>query len=138
MLHTIRQIVGDDERWRGILRGLNEEFRHRTVTGEQVQEYVSEHAGLDLSHVFRQYLTSTQVPVLEYRQDGRTLSYRWAEVVPGFDMPVAVTLSGVGRTVLHPTEEWKTMTLDTTGPSGLAVDPDYYVEARALGAGSGR
>ena len=34
MLHTIRHIIGDDDRWRAILRGLNAEFRHRIVTGQ--------------------------------------------------------------------------------------------------------
>ena len=34
MLHTIRQIVDDDEKWRGILRGLNSTFWHQTVTGQ--------------------------------------------------------------------------------------------------------
>ena len=41
MLHTIRHIIGDDDRWRAILRGLNAEFRHRIVTGQQVQEYMA-------------------------------------------------------------------------------------------------
>ncbi|NMC41899.1 MAG: M1 family metallopeptidase, partial [Bacteroidales bacterium] len=30
MLHTLRQIIGDDEKWRDILRGLNREFYHQT------------------------------------------------------------------------------------------------------------
>jgi aminopeptidase N len=54
MLHTIRQIIDDDEKWRGILRGLNATFRHQTVMGWQVENYISEHAGIDLSRVFQQ------------------------------------------------------------------------------------
>ncbi len=34
MLHTIRQIVDDDEKRRGILRGLNRTFRHQAVMGK--------------------------------------------------------------------------------------------------------
>ena len=45
MLHTIRQIVNDDEKWRAILRGLNKTFWHQTVTGKQIEDYISEHAG---------------------------------------------------------------------------------------------
>ena len=76
MLHTIRQIIGNDEKWRGILRGLNSTFWHKTVSGKQVQDYISHEAGVDLSSVFEQYLTTTRIPVLEYRLSGTTLGYR--------------------------------------------------------------
>jgi len=136
MLHTIRQLVGDDERWRGILRGLNSEFRHRTVTGRQVQEYINQQSGIDFDRVFAQYLTTAKIPVLEYRIQGSTLSYRWADVVPGFDMPVRVTLSGDGYTLVRPTTGWKTAQVNLRNPAAFRVDPNFYVEARNVGAGA--
>ena len=136
MRHTIRQIVGNDEKWRGILRGLNTTFRHQTVTAEQIEDYISQHAGIDLSKVFQQYLTTTKVPVFEYRIAGNTLSYHWADVVPGFAMPVAVKLSEEGYTVVHPTEQWQTAKLTLTRPGDFAVDPNYYVVARQVTAGT--
>jgi hypothetical protein len=36
LLNMIRTIINDDEKWRGILRGLNKTFYHQTVTYEQV------------------------------------------------------------------------------------------------------
>jgi aminopeptidase N len=132
MLHTIRQIVGDDEKWRGILRGLNQTFRHQTVTGMQVREYISRQAGIDLSRVFEQYLTTTKIPVLEYRIAGQTLSYRWDEVVPGFDMPVKVALGGGGWRTLRPTTRWQTVRI--ADPSAFRVDENFYVIARNLDA----
>ncbi|HYO48013.1 MAG TPA: M1 family metallopeptidase [Gemmatimonadota bacterium] len=134
MLHTIRQIVGDDEKWRGILRGLNETFWHQTVMGSDVEAYISREAGRDLSEVFDQYLRTTQVPVFEYRIEGATLSYRWAEVVPGFDMPIKVTLSGDGFTLIHPTESWQEAPLELPDPEDFQVDPNYYVIARKVTA----
>jgi aminopeptidase N len=135
MLHTIRQIVGDDEKWRGILRGLNATFRHQTVMGSDVEAYISEHTGRDLSKVFDQYLRTTQTPVLEYRIEGSTLSYRWADVVPGFDMPVGVTLSEGEFTVIQPTESWQSAPVELADPEGFLVDPNYYVIAREAEAG---
>ena len=134
MLHTIRQIVNDDAKWRGILRGLNQTFRHQTVTGAQVEAYLSEHAGVELKKVFDQYLRTTKVPVLEYRIDGGKLSYRWANVVPGFDMQVGVTLSDGGYTVIHPRERWQTAALRLSDRGAFRVDPNYYVEAREVRA----
>lgn len=133
MLHTIRQIIGNDDVWRSILRGLNQTFRHQTVTGAQVEAYISSKAGIDLSRVFQQYLTTTMVPTLEYRIDGTTLAYRWTHVVPGFDMPLAVTLSDDGYSRIRPSEEWQTARLDMTNPAEFKVDPDYYVATRNVG-----
>ncbi len=127
MLHTIRQIIDDDEKWRGILRGLNETFYHQTVSGKQVEDYISQHAGVDLSGVFRQYLTTTRIPVLEYRIAGDSLSYRWTDVVSGFAMPVKVWFSASDSTVLRPTQAWQSMPLPSGAGSELRVDENYYV-----------
>ena len=126
MLHTIRQLVGDDEKWRDILRGINSTFRHQIVTGQQVQDYIGQQAGIDLSKVFDQYLTTTDVPVLEYRVSDGNLRYRWSNVVDGFAMPVEVFLDSESQ-VLRPTEKWQSL---ATAATSLEVDPDYYVDAR--------
>ena len=130
MLHTIRQIVNDDEKWRGILRGLNMEFRHRVVSGKQVEQYISAHAGVDLSKVFEQYLTTTLVPVLEYRIRGDTLSYHWVNVVPGFAMSVKVSLTDGATAFIYPDEQWKTTRLGLTSPQSFHVDENFYVGSR--------
>jgi aminopeptidase N len=127
MLHTIRQLVGDDEKWRGILRGLNATFRHQTVTGAQVQEYIARESGLDLGPVFAQYLTTARIPVLEYRLEGSTLSYRWTDVVPGFAMPVRVSVPGSGWVTLRPTAEWQRFAQPVSDAPQVKVDENYYV-----------
>ncbi|HVZ77419.1 MAG TPA: M1 family metallopeptidase [Gemmatimonadaceae bacterium] len=134
MLHTIRQLVNDDAKWRGILRGLQRTFWHQTVTGAQVEHYISAHAGMDLSKVFAQYLTTTMIPVLEYRISGDTLSYRWANVVPEFAMPVRVTTRDSTYTLIRPTEQWKAMTVHLSAPSAFKVDENFYVTAKDVGA----
>jgi aminopeptidase N len=130
MLHTIRQVIDDDDLWRSILRGMNEQFRHQVVTGEQVQEYISQRAGRDLSPIFAQYLTTTRIPVLEYRVEGTTLSHRWAEVVPGFAMPVRMAVGDGEMEWIHPSEAWQEASLKrpVTGP--VRVDENFYVEVR--------
>jgi aminopeptidase N len=128
MLHTIRQIIGNDSTWRSVLRGLNATFQHKIVTGQQVERYLSEHSGVDLTKVFAQYLTTTQVPIFEYRIRGTTLSYRWAQVVRGFDMPLRVTLEAGRWTMLRPRESWQTARLDH--PEDFRVDENFYVVLR--------
>ncbi len=132
MLHTIRQLVGDDEKWRRVLRGLNATFRHQTVTGAQVQEYVSRETGMDLGPVFAQYLTTTRIPVLEYRVEGTALSYRWTDVVPGFAMPVRVMLAPSDSVMLRPTTAWQTTQAAVRDAAAVRADPDFYVITRQV------
>jgi aminopeptidase N len=134
LLHTIRQVVGDDAKWRGVLRGLSTTFRHQIVTSRQIEAYISQHAGIDLSKVFDQYLRTTRVPVLEYKIDGSTLRYRWTDVVPGFAMPVRVTLSDSGYALVHPTQAWHKARLRLHRPADFRVDQNFYVTARRAGS----
>jgi aminopeptidase N len=129
MLHTIRQIVGDDGKWRDILRGLNKTFRHQTVTGQQIQDYISQQSGVDLSKVFQQYLTTIHIPAFEFRMHGDSVDYRWNDVVDGFDMPLHVTI-GSRDEMLHPTTSWQTLALPAGTVPSLKVDRNYYVTPR--------
>jgi aminopeptidase N len=130
MLHTIRQVVGNDSTWRAILRGVQARFAHQIVSGRQVQDYMSDHAGVDLHKIFQQYLTTTKVPTLEYRLDGSNLTYRWAGVVPGFAMPIRVLLGPERSAMLRPSEQWQTTALALERPDAFRVDENYYVLTR--------
>jgi aminopeptidase N len=56
LLNMIRTIINDDEKWRGILRGLNKTFYHKTVTYDDVIGYINAQSGMNLSAIFDQYL----------------------------------------------------------------------------------
>lgn len=125
MLHTLRQVVNDDEKWRAILRGLNATFYHQTVTTQQIEHYLSEKTGLDLKPFFDQYLRDTRIPTLEYFFKDNQLGYRWANSVANFHLPVKVLLNGKEQ-ILEPTNEWKSLSFTATKPI-LEVDENYYV-----------
>ena len=132
MLLTIRQLVDDDARWRGILRGLNKTYWHQVVSGKQVEEYMIRQSGVGLRKVFDQYLRTTMVPELEYKLEGQRLSYRWKNVVRGFAMPLRVTTSTDVYTWIRPTESWKTVSVKLGRPEDFRVDENFYVVARDL------
>ena len=129
MLHTIRQLVNDDARWRRVLRGINQVFARRTVSGRQIEEYMSRNTRLDLAKVFDQYLRTTRIPVLEYKIEGGTLSHRWANVVKGFDMPVKVTLAPGRFRFIQPIETWLTTPVRVKAEE-FRVDDNFYVQSR--------
>jgi aminopeptidase N len=125
MLHTLRQIVNDDEKWRGILRGLNSTFYHQTVTTKQIEDYLSQQVGIDLSTVFNQYLRDTRIPTLEYFFKDNQVVYRWTNCVSGFNMPVKVILNGKEE-LLQPVTEWQRVPVNTEN-SKLETDKNFYV-----------
>jgi aminopeptidase N len=125
MLNTLRQIVGDDEKWRGILREMNRDFYHKVVKGLQIEDYLSEKTGLNLKSFFDQYLRDTRVPVLEYYVVDNKLTFRWTDCVSGFNIPLKIYVSGVGKTI-NPKRVFSTIDLETNNPV-ITVDPNYYV-----------
>ncbi|MFC5195659.1 M1 family metallopeptidase [Bizionia hallyeonensis] len=128
MLHTLRQLVADDEKWRHILRGLNKTFYHQTVTTKQIEDYISEQSGIDLTAFFNQYLRQSHIPNLEYSISNGSLKYRWNHVVADFDMPIQVTFNNKDQW-LYPTTEWKTTPISD---EKLIVDNDFYVQVSKL------
>jgi len=125
MLHTLRQIIDDDQKWRQILRGLNQEFYHQTVKSEQIENYISRQTGLDLKPFFDQYLRDTRIPTFEYALVNGKLQYRWANCVKGFQMKLKVKINGEIHW-LEPTQKWKNLSHEELIQS-VEVDPDFYV-----------
>ncbi|WDD99252.1 M1 family metallopeptidase [Thalassomonas actiniarum] len=125
MLHTIRQVIDNDILWRKILRGLNKDFYHKTVTGRQVEQYISRHSGKDLSKIFEQYLRDVRVPVLEYFVKGKLMKFRWSNTVEGFDMPVKVSIGGEWLW-LTPGNGWSEFQLKTPDAK-VEIDSNFYI-----------
>lgn len=138
MLHTIRAVMNDDEKFRKILRGLNETFRHQTVTTKQVEDFVSKRSGINFSKVFDQYLRTADIPVLEIslaekkgkKKAGKQLQYRWTNCVKGFDMPLLVQLESEKWTWLKPTNDRQTTSFKLKSLEDFSVDKHFYVKVK--------
>jgi len=128
MLHTLRQLVNDDEKWRQLLRGLNETFYHQTVNTKEIENYISEFSGLNLTAFFNQYLRDVRVPTLEYSIKKKQLSYRWINVVENFEMPIEIEINEE-KQWLYPTDDWKKMEINSTQ---INIDRDYYIDHKQL------
>ncbi|HEY6902360.1 MAG TPA: M1 family metallopeptidase [Puia sp.] len=128
MLHMIRQIMGDSA-FRLCLRGLSKTFYHKTVTTQEIEQYISQQAGRDLSKVFDQYLRSTKIPTLSYQSSGNMISYRWGNCVPGFNMPVKVFIGGAQERWIYPTTEWQTIAASTGGVAQPTGSPSVTATA---------
>ena len=128
-MHTIRQIINNDEKFREILRGLTSTFYHKTVDSKDIENYISKKSGIDLSKVFDQYLRKSNLPVLEYKMQGDNLSYHWANCVAGFDMPVRLAVSGEW---LKPTTGWKSTAVTAELQKDFQVNKNFYIVVKKV------
>lgn len=108
MLHTIRHSIGNDSLFRQILRGMNRDFYHQTVTTAQIEHYLSAHARFDYSRVFDQYLRTTQLPEFDYyfSDSPREIHFKYANCVAGFNLPL-VLQDGREELRILPTDQWR-------------------------------
>ncbi len=132
MLHTMRHIVNDDAKWRTVLRGLNQEFWHKTVGTEEFEAYVSRETGFDFGCFFEQYLRTTKIPVLKHRVDGQSLSVWFDDVVEGFTVPVVLRINGKEQRVTVG-EKPTRLDLDATLES-FELDRNFYMNVAEANA----
>jgi len=104
MIHSIRNALNNDKKFRKILRGMNSTFYHKTIDGSQIEQYIIEQTGLDLQKTFDQYLTTTQIPILDYYFKGKKLFYKYSNCIDEFNMPVTIPVKN--KTIV-PTTQWQ-------------------------------
>lgn len=130
ILHTLRQLLEDDEKWRAVLMGLNTEFRHQTVSSAEVEQYISEKTGIDLTEFWQQYLRTAEVPVIEYFIENDQLHYRYTNVIEKFDMPV-IMLVNEKEHWIYPKATWNTKGFET--PINKAhIKRDFFVMGKMV------
>ena len=130
MIHTLRTWMNNDEKFRQMLRGLNKEFYHQTVTTEQIENYIAKFSGLNLNTFFNQYLRTVKVPTLELKQNGNKVEYRYTNVVDGFAMPLRLKDSDV---IINPTTNWQTINNSTiTRAIDVTINPNYYIDTHII------
>ena len=125
MLHTLRQLIDNDEKWRLILREMNADFYHQTVSTKQIEDFLSIETGFNLNPFFNQYLRTIKIPTLEHTIANKTLKYRWTNTVANFEMPLKTSINGEEKWI-YPTSTWKNLALTSAGTSFL-IDENFYV-----------
>ena len=128
LLHTMRHIVNDTEKWRGVLRGLNREFWHRTVGTAEFEAYMSRACGFDFGRFFEQYLRTTDIPVLVYEPKDKAVAVAFEGVVSGFRVPVVLRVNGEEHRVTVG-EEPVMIPIDAAFES-LELDRNLYMTVR--------
>jgi aminopeptidase N len=134
VLNTLRHVIGDDKLWFDILKELNTKFRHQSIDGQQIFDFINEKTGMDLNYFFDQYFRKASLPKLlvsiQKKGDDVKAHYRWSAEVEGFKMPVKVSVAPGKMEVIFPnTREYQTINLHGLHPDDFKIAEDqYYVD----------
>jgi aminopeptidase N len=130
ILNTLRSVLDDDKLWVSILRGLQDTFKHQTVSADDVFGYINKKTGRDFSYFFDQYFKHAAPPTLtvlaQKEGDKITVAYRWEADVTNFCMPVKVTTAPGKYEWIRPTTEWQTNTLQGIAPEDFKMAEDLF------------
>ena len=130
LVHYVRQLFDDDEKFRAALREMNKRFYHKITTSAEVEKFWSEQVGRDLAPLFDQYLRDVKVPTLEILKQGNKIKYRWSDCQANFNAPIRVFVDG-NATWFYPTNSWKEYKTNKK-PVELKPDPNFYAGFREL------
>jgi len=131
ILNTLRHVIDNDELWKEILKGLNQEFRYQSIDGQQVFDYIEKKAGRDLGYFFDQYFRNKDLPRLVVRiykkGDDVEAFYKWEADVDDFKMPIEVTVSPGKKGLIYPTNKMKTINLNGLHPDDFKISENKYL-----------
>jgi aminopeptidase N len=130
LVHYVRQLFDDDEKFRAALREMNKRFYHKITTSTEVEKFWSEQVGRDLAPLFDQYLRDVKVPTLEILKQGNKIKYRWSDCQANFNAPIRVFVDG-NTTWLYPSNSWKEYK-PKNKDAELKPDLNFYVGYREL------
>ena len=130
MIHTIRQVMNDDEKFKSMLRKMNESFYHRCISGEEMEHFINAYTQMDFSKVFEQYLRTQQLPELHFKLDeAKHIYYCWKKTVANFDLCVDIQI-GEQHMRIYPTDQWKILESKEVSASkeAIQVNPNYLLK----------
>lgn len=130
MLNTFRHVLNNDTLWFNLLKGIQQYFRYRTLSSDELVRYICERTQSDYTWFFDQYLNYPGLPRLELtlKEQGNDLrvQYRWQADVPGFRMPVKVTVAAGRFGFIYPAPDWKTLIVKNMKEEDFEVDEDHF------------
>jgi len=134
-LHTLRNVVNDDQKWFKLLRDLYAEFKYKNSFTEEIVAFVSKQLGQDMTPIFDQYLRRTALPALEltFDETAKTVAYRWKADERAFAMPIRVGDPAKWQ-IVQPSADWKVMEWPSPKDAFKVATDLYYVNVSILEA----
>jgi aminopeptidase N len=112
LVHTIRLLMNDDEKFRAMLHKMNDTFYHKQISSKQMEDFIIGYSGLSLGPIFNQYLRSTKLPELLIQRKERSIAYKWKNAVADFTLPITLMI-GTQKINIQPSGIWQKCSANT-------------------------
>lgn len=128
VMHMIRTMMHDDNKFKAMLRSISDKYYHKTVTSAKLEKYIIDYTGLDLKMFFDQYLRSDDIPELEWYIKDNELFYRFNNVLTGFTLPIEVT-GGRRKEKIFPKADWQSVSWKRGGYN-VSFSNDFLIRPK--------
>jgi aminopeptidase N len=136
MLHTLRNVIGNDSLWFAIIYGLANDFKISTVSTEDIINYINKKTGKDYHSFFEQYLKFPQPPKLLYSisKKGRhtSITYKWESDVKWFSMPIFIVINKNEHVKLNPTTDYQTYKFPKKVTDYRIPEESFYIHSEKI------
>jgi len=139
LVHHIRRIINDDDKFFDVLRGFLRKYSFSVATGMDFKQYLEEQTGIDFTTFFDQWYFGEGFPIfdLSWKKGNGFVELLVehtgsASVTPQFVINLDVRLekaNGVDSLLLLPIRDNRELfRIATSGDvTGIEIDPGYYV-----------
>lgn len=125
LLHTLRNVLNDDEKWFSILKSYYQKYKLQNIHSEQASNSFSKATNVNLTSILRTILIPKFTYQVTKQKHKWELNYRWENTSQDFAMPIDVSI-GKTEQRIYPTTEWQKMEIDS---NKIAVDTNrFYVD----------
>jgi|SRR5690625_4364580 len=129
MLHTIRTIIDNDQKWWKILKDFYKKYEYQIIDTEEVVEFFTKESDINLNPVFEQYLKFTRIPELQFKRDKGKVYYRWEADAVNFEMPVNIGIAGKPKKI-YATKYWQELDQKASLNQIKADEINNYIQVR--------
>ena len=130
VLHTLRNVIEDDELWFDILKSFYQENQISNITSSDFIEYVNEKTGRDFTYFFDQYLYKAKIPVLQYKIEPKgedlVVHYKWKRGLKDFKMKIKMGIPGAYKSV-SPKSEVRSLYFKNISPEDFQIAQELYL-----------
>ncbi len=126
ILHSLRNAIGNDSIWFGLLKSYYQAYAFSNVTNKEMVTFVNQYTGKNYSPFFAQYLVFSEPPKLLYSVHKKrfklVVRYKWDTDVANFKMPILMGRKGQMKPVIPSSDEWQTVSFRKLKPKDFEID----------------
>ncbi|MFN4082043.1 MAG: M1 family metallopeptidase [Bacteroidia bacterium] len=135
VLHTLRQIVDNDNLWRETLKKYTQTYKHHTINTNQTVDFFSKELKRDLKHFFDAYLNYGSIPVLQYfieNKEGVTVLHYKLKSYNKLKILIRAKISKIGYDFIEATPAWQVLDIPFENFNEFEIDPNFLVDIEKL------